>query len=100
MNEFFQNRINVAHSLIDEGNYDEAIEVLKNLDSRIHDTTVATNIHTTISDIDKQYQTNLIAISSKLGDPYENYIAALKLKKWKSQQYLRFYDNLLMKHEL
>lgn len=100
MNEFFQNRLNMAHALIDEGQYDEAVELLKNLDTRIHDTSISTNISLTIGDIEKQYTANLISIANKAGDPYENFKNAMVLKKWRSQQYLRFYDNLLMKHEL
>jgi len=100
MNEFFENRLNVAHSLIDEGHYDEAVDVLKNLDTRIHDTGISTNINTTVSDIEKQYTASMISISNKAGDPFESFKSALALKKWRSQQYLRFYDNLLIKHEL
>lgn len=100
MNEFFKNRLDTAHALIDEGNYDEAVELLKNLNTRIHDTQISTDINITTSDIDKQYTSNLMALSSKAGDPYESFKNVLALKKWRSQQYLRFYDNLLIKHEL
>lgn len=100
MNEFFQNRLNVAHGLIDDGQYDEAVELLKNLNTRIHDTSISTNIHVITGDIDKQYQGNLVSLSSKAGDPYESFRNALALKKWRSQEYLRFYDNLLIKNEL
>ena len=100
MNEFFKNRLDTAHALIDEGSYDEAVELLKNLNTRIHDTEISTNINMTTTDIDKQYTNNLMALSNKAGDPYESYKNALGLRKWRSQQYLRFYDNLLIKHEL
>ena len=100
MNEFLESRLNTAHALIDEGRYDEAVEILKNLDMRIHDTGIATNINTTASDIEKQYTSNLVSISNKAGDPFESFKSALALKKWRAQQYLRFYDNLLIKHEL
>jgi hypothetical protein len=100
MNEFFHNRLNTAHAMIDEGSYDEAVELLKNLNQRIHDTETSVNINTTTTDIDKQYTANLMSLANKAGDPYESFKNALALKKWRSQQYLRFYDNLLIKHEL
>ena len=100
MNEFFKNRLDTAHALIDDGQYDESVELLKNLNTRIHDTEINTNINMTTTDIEKQYTNNLMALSSKAGDPYDNFKNALTLKKWRAQQYLRFYDNLLIKHEL
>lgn len=100
MNEFLRNRINIAHGLIDEGQYDEAVELLKNLNNRIHDVSIITNVKVTTADIDKQYQSNLVALSTKAGDPYEVFRSALLLKKNKAENYLRFYDNLLIKHEL
>ena len=100
MNEFFQNRLDTAHALIDEQRYDDAVEILKNLDIRIHDTSIRTNISMIANDIEKQYTTNLVSLSNKAGDPYDNFKSALALKKWRSQEYLRFYDQLLKKHEL
>ena len=100
MNEFLRNRINVAHNMIDEGNYDDAVEILKNLNNRIHDTSIITNINTTTTEIDKQYKAGLASVSTKMGDPYENFKSALGLKRNRAENYLRFYDNLLIKHEL
>lgn len=100
MNEFFQNRLDTAHALIDEGRFDEAVELLRNLDTRIHDPSIRTNINTTSSDIEKQYTTNLASLSAKAGDPYDSFKNAISLRKWRSQEYLRFYDSLLKKHEL
>ena len=100
MNEFLRNRVNVAHNMIDEGNYDDAVEILKNLNNRIHDTSIITNIKMTNEEIDKQKKASLASISTKMGDPYENFKSALLLKKNRAENFLRFYDNLLIKHEL
>ena len=100
MNEFFLSRLNTAHALIDEGRYDEAVELLKNLDMRIHDEKTDTKIKTVADDIEKQYVANIISISNKASDPFESFKNALSLKKWRAQQYLRFYDNLLINSEI
>jgi hypothetical protein len=99
MNEFFENRLNTAHALIDEEQYDAAVILLKNLDARIHDVSVSTNLNALTGDIEKQYMNSLLMISNKAGDPWENYKQAESLRKWRAQQYLRLYDVTLQKSE-
>ncbi len=100
MNEFFQNRLDNAHAMIDDRRYDEAVELLKNLDTRIHDTGIRTNIEMTSNEIENKYKSNLTNLISKANDPEEGYLSKMGLKKWRSQEYLRFYDQLLKKHDL
>lgn len=42
--EFIMNRINTAHDLIDQGQYNEAVSILKRLKTRIHDEEVIKKI--------------------------------------------------------
>jgi len=100
MSEFFINRLDTAHALIDEGQYDQAIELIQNLDTRIHDNELLIKLNQHKQETEKEYQTRYHSISMKSGDPYQSFIDVQGLKKWRSQEYLKFYDNMLREHDI
>jgi hypothetical protein len=100
MNEFFKNRLDTAHALIDENQYEVAVEIIQNLKTRIHDTTVLTQINMHDNETDKEYNIRFQNISMKAGDPTQSYVQLLMLKKWKAQEYLKYYDHMLREHDV
>lgn len=100
MNEFFKNRLDTSHALIDEGNYEVAVEIILNLKSRIHDTTILTQINMHDAEVEKEYHTRFENLARKAGDPTESYTQLVILKKWRSQEYLKYYDHILREHDI
>ena len=100
MNDFFKNRLDMAHALIDEGQYETAVEVIQNLKVRIHDSTVLTNMNLHDSDVENQFNTRFQNIAMKAGDPTVGYTNLLLLKKWRAQEYLKYYDHMLREHDV
>lgn len=98
--EFINNRVDVAHNLIDEGQYQGAVELLKNLKVRIHDAGIEISItefeKTHDSDKDKQ----IASARQTTGDPIE--INAKEALVWSryAKAYLNFYDKLTKEHEV
>lgn len=95
-----KNRLDVAHALIDEHDYDTPVEIIQNLKTRIHETELLAKIKRHEDSIENEYQTEYASISSKVGDPYEAFSKVLNLKKWRSQEYLKYYDKLMREHDL
>lgn len=91
VSEFFATQINMAHQLMNEGGLDEAVELLKNLDIRVHDKETLEKIKQHNNTIDKEYQTKYAAIT---GDPIEGYNQVVMLKRWRTREYIRFYDQM------
>jgi hypothetical protein len=100
MNEFFKNRLDTAHALIDERQYEEAVELIQNLKTRIHDTNVLTQINMHDTETEKQYDTRYQNLAMKAGDPTQSFTQLVLLKKWRSQEYLKYYDLMLREHDV
>jgi hypothetical protein len=100
MSEFFRNRLDTAHGLIDERDFDTSVEIILNLKSRIHDTDILTKINLHDTEVEKEFQSRYISISGKAGDPYESFNQVLLIKKWRAQEYLKYYDKMSREHEL
>ena len=100
MNEFFHNRLDAAHALIDETQYDIAVDIILNLKTRIHDTTILTQISMHDDNVEKEYQTKFANLARKAGDPTVSYTELVMLKKWRAQEYLKYYDHILREHDI
>jgi hypothetical protein len=106
MSEFFRNRLDAAHAMIDERDFERAVEIIKNLSMRIHDAVILNEIKSHDDNIDQTFIKNINAINSKVytGDPVD--IASQRnqdifmQRQWKAQEYVRFYDLLSREHEL
>jgi hypothetical protein len=100
MSEFFRDRLNVAHALIDEHDYDTSVEIILNLKSRIHDTDILTKINMHDNEVEKGYNDRYTALSSRSGEPYEQFREFTTLKKWRAQEYLKYYDKISRENDL
>ncbi len=99
MSEFFQNRLDTAHALIDEHDFDTPVEILQNLKTRIHDSDILTKIGMHETTVEKEYSTRYTLLCQKSGDPYESFKQMQILKKWRATEYLTFYDRLVRENE-
>lgn len=97
---FIQDRIDTAHALIDEGAYDQAVEVLKNIKYRIHEEGVLADIEQFEKEHDKKLEDMTQGIDTSSDDPLrKNYNKTLQWKKY-SQVYLRFYSKLTQQYDI
>lgn len=99
MSEFFKNRLDVAHALIDEGEFDGAVEIIQNLKTRIHDESILGKLTLHDNKTKKEYMEQYTECG-KIGDPYESFKKAQEIRKWRAQEILRFYDKLVIEHDL
>lgn len=100
MSEFFKDKLNIAHDLIDNYEFDRCVELIKNLKIRIHDTELLTKIGIHEENIEKRYQDDYIALSGKQGDPFDSFKKVNELQRWRGQEYLKYYDKLRIDYDL
>jgi len=100
MSEFFKNRIDTAHALIDEQQYRAAVELILNLKTRIHAPDLLTKINLHDTEVEKEYNQRYQNIGIRGGDPYQIYTDAVNLEKWRAQEYLKFYDMISRDNDL
>lgn len=100
MSEFFRNRLDTAHALIDEHDYDTSVEIIQNLKTRIHDIDILTKINTHDIEVEKEFNNRYVSLSSRSGEPYEQYKELMNLKKWKAQEYLKYYDKIIRENDI
>lgn len=100
MSDFFNNRIDTAHALIDEHDFDTPVEIIQNLKSRIHDQDILTKCNLHDNDVEKEFNARYTNLCQKSGDPTESFKQVMILKKWRAQEYLKFYDKITKEHDL
>ena len=100
MSEFFKSRLDVAHALIDEQRYDEAVEIIQNLKIRIHTPELLTKVTIHDNEVEKEYNNRYLNISQHAGDPYESFNRVMENKKWRAQEYLKYYDLMSIENDL
>jgi len=100
MSKVFNNRIDTAHALIDEHDYDTPVELMQNLRNRIHDQDILTKCTMHDMEVEKQFNARYVSICQKKGDPMERTREVLGLKKERAQEYVKFYDKLTKDHDL
>lgn len=100
MSEFFRNRLETAHELIDVHDFDTAIEIIQNLKTRIHDVNILTKLNMHDSNVEQEYHNRYVTICQTPGDPYDQYNKFTNLRKWRAQEYLKFYDSTLRENDV
>jgi len=100
VSDFIKERINVAHDMIDQNGYNEAVEVLKNLKNRIHEQSVMPEIKRFEDEHDKKLEEMLNKIRTSSDDPLRKQYNEIQQWKKYSQSYLKFYDNITKKHDV
>ena len=98
--EFIDNRIDMAHNLIDEGNPLNAITLLKNLKLRIHSDEVADKIKEFESKTDKDIEDGLYSINVSDKDELRKDHEKRNLMMDWAKRYLDFYDDLVKGYEI
>ena len=98
--EFIDSRIDAAHDLIDQGDFDGAVTILKNVKIRIHDPT----IERLIREFEQEYDGKAKEKLNKLRKMFEDAIVEAgneyEIGKSYAIAYLNFYDKLRKEHEL
>lgn len=100
MNPFFEERLNIAHDLIDNRQFDRAIEIIQNLKTRIYEINLLSQIDIFSSEVEKEYSKRYNAISVEGGDPTKSYENVYNLQKWRASEYLHYYGKLFREHEI
>jgi len=97
VSEFIADRLNTAHGLIDEGRFDVAVNLLKNIKLRIHEKEAEDEINKFEKEHDARLEISLKEIESSNDDPLRK--DANIMGKWESysKDYLNFYDGLSQK---
>jgi len=100
VSEFIQNRINLAHDMIDQKGFEEAVELLKNLKNRIHEQNIIPEINIFEQEHDQKLKEMINKIDTSSDDPLRK--QHNKYEQWKryAQSYLKFYDNITKKHDI
>ena len=100
VSSFITDRIDNAHALIDQGSYDQAVELLKNIKFRVHEEGVVAEIETFEKEHDKKLEDMIKGIQTSSDDPLRKQHNELKQWEKYSHMYLRFYDNLTKHHDV
>ena len=99
MSEFLGDRINIAHNLIDEGQYEQAVEVLKNLKIRIHKEDVKAGMIAWEKQIEENFIKTKKEIPTQFGDIEEQFERYFVLKKQRATKYLEYYDKMIKDYD-
>lgn len=98
--EFIDSRIDAAHDLLDQGNYEAAVNILKSIKIRVHDE----NVEKIISDFetkkDKESNEKLNQIEQVFTDAIEKYGDGSNIARKHAVSYLNFYDKLRKENDI
>lgn len=98
--EFIAERIDIAHDLIDQGEYEQAVNVLKNIKLRIHDN----SLEKTIKEFETKYDNELKKKINTLNQAYKDAITEVGeeagIAESYAKAYINFYDKLSKEHEI
>ena len=104
VSKIFEEKLNLAHNLIDEEHYGEAVDILKNLIARVHDKETLQEITTHMKQVDEMYNKRYKEETDRNGEPWRKYNEALTflndLNKWKAQELLKFFDKMSKEHDV
>jgi len=92
--EFIENRIDTAHDMIDQGGFEEAVNLLKNLKLRIHEDAASKEINEFEKNHDEMLRRRLNEIEATNKDPLVK--AREENSQWSSyaKSYLSFYSKV------
>lgn len=100
ISEFIKNRLDTAHGLIDEGRYDLAVELLKNMKLRVHEKEAEEEIKKFEEEKDARLEIRLKEIKDSEDDVLRK--DANTGEEWGqyAKDYLNFYDRLSKRHDI
>jgi len=100
VSEFIRNRLDMAHGLIDEGRFGEAVNLLKNLKLRVHENPAEEKITQFENEKDSALETQLKEIEKSEDDPLRKEANAMSEYELYAKAYLNFYSNLTLHHDI
>lgn len=90
--EFLIDRINTAHELLDNGQVEGALWVLKNIKLRIHEPEILVTIKEKEKKVQNEYNSRYSNIH---GDPAAQMEKLSELNLWRIKELLTFYDTIV-----
>ena len=100
VNEFIRNRVDIAHDMIDNGRFDDAVERLKRIKTRIHNDDLLAQVKKWEEDHDKVLKERLEKIEASNKHPYDKQQESVGQWEKYAEAYLSYYDDLNKQHEV
>lgn len=100
VSEFIRNRLDSAHSLIDEGSFEAAVNLLKNIKLRVHDEVVSDKISVFEKEHDNTLSKRVNDIRSSSKDSLRKQYEELDQYESYAKSYLSFYDRLSKEYDV
>ena len=98
--EFIDNEIDEAHQRIKEGDFEGAVEQLKNIKLRIHDESILMDIKEFENGHDKELEERIKTIDSSNKHHFDKHNEQMQQVVKYAKSYLRFYDKLRKENEI
>lgn len=98
--EFVDREIDEAHELIKHGEYEQAVNQLKDIKLRVHETEASVEIKNFENEHDKKLEERLKSIDSENSDPLRKQNNAFAQLEKYAKSYLSFYDKLRKTYEI
>ena len=98
--DFIDNRIDASHNLIDQGDFQGAVNILKNIKIRIHDPVIEQKIKDFEKQHDEEVKNKIEKIQKTYLDSITEYGNESEIAKRYAIAYLNFYDTLRKEHEI
>ena len=93
VNDFIRNRVDIAHDLIDNGRFDDAVTRLKRIKTRIHNDDLLKEVKTWEESHDEVLKDRLEKIEASNKHPYDKQMEATSQYEKYAEAYLSYYDN-------
>ena len=98
--EFIDREIDEAHELIKRGEYEQAVNQLKDIKLRVHEDDVSSKIKNFEDEHDKKLEERLKNIEKGSLDPLRKQSDAISQLVTYAKSYLTFYDRLRKEYEI
>lgn len=98
--EFIDSRIDAAHELIDQGDFQSAIHILRSIKIRVHDQDIEEQIKNFETQTDEQVSNKLQRIEQAFSDAIDKYGDGNRIVRKQAVSYLNFYDKLRKENDI
>ena len=98
--EFIDSRIDAAHDMLDQGNFEAAVHILKSIKIRVHDVEVEKQITDFEAGKDKEANDKLSQIEQVFSDAISKYGDGTEIARKRAVSYLNFYDKLRKENDI
>jgi len=98
--DFIDNEIDQAHELIKQGGFEDAVNILKLLKTRIHDDVLISKIKKFEDEHDKKLEERYLEINNSDRHRYDKRDEKMKQLFSYAQSYLHFYDKIRKENDI